>query len=422
MNQKNRGNLLLFKSGLVGLLTGLVAALFHTLLDSADDWRQRLFHYVDGSILLLLCLCILTAGAVVFSLFLVRKFAPEASGSGIQRVEITLKEHKTIRWQRILPVKFLGGLLAIGSGMVLGREGPTIHMGSALGTMVGGEAHQNRFQHHVLVAAGAAAGLAAAFNAPLAGLIFVTEEMRDQFRYNFLSLMAVTLASTLAVVVVQVLNGQQSDIVNASFQCPSLTSLPLFALLGGCFGGIGALFNRLLLFGVAFGKRQKGLRPYFLAVLVAVVICIAGYIFPVATGSGHNALELALNHHFSTRVMLVVFVLRFFFSLCSYSIGTPGGIFAPMLALGTFFGLWYGQIVTMIFPGLVEHPGVFAIGGMGALFAATVQAPITGIVLIVEMTRSYELILPLMVTCLSASLVANRLGGRPIYSRLAELR
>lgn len=120
--------------------------------------------------------------------------------------------------------------------------------------------------------------------------------------------------------------------------------------------------------------------------------------------------------------MLVVFVLRFFFSICSYSIGTPGGIFAPMLALGTFFGLWYGQIVTMLFPGLVEHPGVFAIGGMGALFAATVQAPITGIVLIVEMTRSYELILPLMVTCLSASLVANRLGGRPIYSLLAELR
>lgn len=93
-----------------------------------------------------------------------------------------------------------------------------------------------------------------------------------------------------------------------------------------------------------------------------------------------------------------------------------------MLALGTFFGLCYGQIAAQLFPALVVHPGVFAIGGMGALFAATVQAPITGIILIVEMTRSYELILPLMVTCLSASLVANRLGGRPIYSLLGQIR
>ena len=92
-----------------------------------------------------------------------------------------------------------------------------------------------------------------------------------------------------------------------------------------------------------------------------------------------------------------------------------------MLALGTFIGLWYGQVIVGFFPALVEHPGIVAIGGMGALFAATVQAPITGIVLIVEMTRSYEMILPLMVTCLSASLVANRLGGRPIYAQLAKL-
>ena len=92
-----------------------------------------------------------------------------------------------------------------------------------------------------------------------------------------------------------------------------------------------------------------------------------------------------------------------------------------MLAIGTFLGLWYGQFTVAFFPALVEHPGIFAIGGMGALFAATVQAPITGIILVVEMTRSYELILPLMVTCLSASLVANRLGGKPIYSQLATL-
>lgn len=422
MSLIHNSNTLFLKSGLVGLLTGLVAALFHTLLDAADNWQQILHRNIDELIIVLPLLCMLTAGAVVLSLFLVKKIAPEASGSGIQQVEIILKEQKAIRWQRVLPVKFVGGLLAIGSGMVLGREGPTIHMGSALGTMVGGERRQDRFQHHVLIAAGAAAGLAAAFNAPLAGLIFVTEEMRDQFKYNFHSLMAVTLSATTAVIVVQLFTGQQPDIANASFHCPALSTLPLFALLGVCFGLIGTQFNHLLICGVSFGKRLKGPKSYLFAAIVASTIAVAGYFFPGVAGSGHNALELALNNDFNTRTMLAFFILRFFFSIFSYSIGTPGGLFAPMLALGTFFGLWYGHVITIFFPGLVEYSGVFAIGGMGALFAATVQAPITGIVLIVEMTRSYELILPLMVTCLSASLVANRMGGRPIYSQLAEFR
>ncbi len=421
MTTGHNPNILLLKSGLVGLLTGLTAALFHTLLDFADNRRQILYQNIDGSIILLLVLCILAAATVVLSAFLVRKFAPEASGSGIQQVELTLKKQRKIHWQRVLPVKFMGGLLAIGSGMVLGREGPTIHMGSALGTMVSRKDDQNRFQHHVLVAAGAAAGLAAAFNAPLAGLIFVTEEMRDSFKYNFHSLMAVTLSATTAVIVVQLLSGQRPDIADASFQAPDLATLPLFALLGICFGVIGTQFNQLLIRGVSLSKRLNNLQAFLFAACVAVFITAAAYFFPAVAGSGHNALELALKSDFSTRSMLAIFVLRFFFSLFSYSTGVPGGIFAPMLALGTFFGLWYGQVMASLLPGLVQHPGVFAIGGMGALFAATVQAPVTGIVLIVEMTRSYELILPLMVTCLCASLVANLLGGQPIYSRLAEL-
>ena len=421
MSTSHNPNILLLKSGLVGLLTGLTAALFHSFLDSADNRRHILYQNIDGSFFFLFLFCVLTSAAVILSVFLVRKFAPEASGSGIQQVELTLKKQKKIHWQRVLPVKFLGGILAIGSGMVLGREGPTIHMGSALGTMIGGKNHQNRFQHHVLIAAGAAAGLAAAFNAPLAGLIFVTEEMRDSFKYNFHSLMAVTLSATTAVIVVQLLTDQRPDIADASFQCPGLSALPLFAFLGVCFGVIGTLFNRLLISGVSFCKRLSNLQSFMFAACVAASITAAAYFLPAVAGSGHNALELALNSDFSARSMLAIFVLRFFFSLLSYSTGVPGGIFAPMLALGTFFGLWYGHVMASFFPGLVQYPGVFAIGGMGALFAATVQAPVTGIILIIEMTRSYELILPLMVTCLCASLVANRLGGQPIYSRLAEL-
>lgn len=419
---KNFSNILIFKSGLVGLLAGLLGALFHTCLNQADSWRKTFIDNIDrsgGSMGLLLLFLVLSCGAVVFSVFLVRKFAPEAAGSGIPQVEIALKKNQKIHWQRVLPVKFIGGVLAIGSGLVLGREGPTIHMGSAIGDIVG--APHDKSHHHVLVAAGAAAGLAAAFNAPLAGLIFVTEEMRDHFEYNFQSLMAVIFASCISVIVVQVLNGPQPEILNASFHAPKLATLPLFAILGVIFGLIGTVFNTLMLKGVLFSKKQKGFRPYLLALIIALTVAVVGCLLPSAAGGGHAALELALHHEFSTTVLLALFFLRFLFTIFSYAIGTPGGIFAPMLALGTFIGLWYGQLVVALFPAFVEHPGIFAIGGMGALFAATVQAPVTGIVLIVEMTRSYEMILPLMVTCLSASLVANRLGGRPIYAQLAKL-
>lgn len=411
-------NILILKSGLVGLLSGLVGALFHTCLNQANSWRNTFVDNIDGSMGLWLLFIVLTCAAVVLSVFLVRKFAPEAAGSGIPQVEITLKEDTKIHWQRVLPVKFVGGVLAVGSGLVLGREGPTIHMGGAFGDMVG--TSHDSFQHHVLVAAGAAAGLAAAFNAPLAGLIFVTEEMRDRFEYNFQSLMAVIFASCISIIVVQVLNGHQPDILNAAFQAPKLVTLPLFVILGVIFGLLGTLFNNLMLKGVLFSKKQKGRKPYMLALSIALIIAVVGSLMPSAVGGGHGALELALHHEFSTTILLVLSFLRFLFTIVSYAVGTPGGIFAPMLAIGTFLGLWYGQLVVVFFPALVENSGIFAIGGMGALFAATVQAPITGIILIVEMTRSYELILPLMMTCLSASLVANRLGGKPIYSQLAK--
>jgi len=418
MSQSKESNILFLKSGCVGLLTGLIAALFHQLLESVEKWHMLLCQNIDGSLLLLLLTCVLTSTAVILSIFLVRTFAPEASGSGIPEIENTLTTHKKIRWQRVIPVKFFGGLLSIGSGMLLGREGPTIHMGGALGAMLGDGKKQNRFQRHVLVAAGAAAGLTAAFNAPLAGLIFVIEEMRGQFKYTVQSILAVTLSCTVALITVQLLGGQQSAIANAVFHAPSLSVLPLFAFLGVCFGVIGTQYNKLLLVSVAFGKRLNGMKVYLFGAAVALLVAVISFFFPLASGGGHDALEHALGNSFTISSLLIIFAVRFLLSIFSYAVGTPGGIFAPLLALGTFFGLWYGKVMMSIFPGLIEYPGIFVVAGMGALFAATVQAPLTGIILIIEMTRSYELILPLMVTCLAASLTANRLGGKPIYSQL----
>ncbi len=189
-------------AALVGILAGLVGAAFHALLDQADQGRDLLRTVLEAApVPGWLVLMALGALVLCLALWLVRRFAPETAGSGIQEVEAILAGEHGLRWQRVLPVKFVAGVLAVGSGLVLGREGPTVHMGAALGQLATERLGLDARQGRTLIAAGAAAGLAAAFNAPLAAIIFVTEELREHFEYSFAALQSVTLACCLAVVV-----------------------------------------------------------------------------------------------------------------------------------------------------------------------------------------------------------------------------
>lgn len=413
----------LFLSCIVGLLAGLVGSYFevavHFVSETRTDWlKLEIAHFVP----LWLAAFIISAGLAFIGYFLVHRFAPEAAGSGIPEIEGAMDNIRPVRWWRVLPVKFFGGLGALGSGMVLGREGPTVQMGGNIGRMVTDIFRvKDDDSRHSLLASGAAGGLAAAFNAPLAGIMFVVEEMRPQFRYSLISIKAVIISAISANIVFRYINGQAAVITMPQYQPPELNALWLFLLLGVLFGLFGVVFNKLVTLAqdmfVAIHKNDRK-RYLLVGTLLGGCFGLLLLYLPELTGGGIGIIPDITNGNFSTNVLLMIFVGRVLTTLLCFGSGAPGGIFAPMLALGTLFGYTFGVTADAFLPQLDIEPGMFAIAGMGALFAATVRAPITGILLVIEMTNNYYLILPLIITCLGAVIIAQMLGGQPIYSQL----
>ena len=411
-------------AALVGALAGLLGAAFHALLDLALSGRPALEQWLATlPIPTWLSLGLLCALMLMGALWLVLRFAPETAGSGIQEVEAILGTHRRIHWHRVLPVKFTGGLLAVGSGLALGREGPTIHVGAAFGQMISDWLGRDRAEARALIAAGAGAGLAAAFNAPLAAIIFVTEELREEFDYRFTTLQAVTLASCLAVIVSGALLGQGPQLpIPAPDTGPvAVETLPLFLMLGVVVGMLGVLFNRLVLAGVRSVRALPTSRHYLLVAAVGLALGLLLSYLPTAVGEGDRLVETLLRDRTALLILLGLLALRLITTVTSYSLGLPGGIFAPMLALGTLIGAAFAGVVAIIAPALDLAPTFFAVAAMGALFAATVRAPLTGIVLVIELTGNVTLALPIIVACLTATFTAQAMGGRPIYSALRAL-
>ncbi|MEF1289980.1 H(+)/Cl(-) exchange transporter ClcA [Vibrio sp. M260118] len=408
---------------IVGVLAGLVGTYFeiavHFVSETRTDWLKN---ELVSAVPLWLAAFVISASLAFVGYFLVHRFAPEAAGSGIPEIEGAMDGIRPVRWWRVLPVKFFGGLGALGSGMVLGREGPTVQMGGAIGRMMTDIFKiKDDNTRHSLLASGAAGGLAAAFNAPLAGIMFVVEEMRPQFRYSLISIKAVIISAISANIVFRYINGQDAVITMPQYDAPELPTLWLFLLLGALFGMFGVVFNRLVTFSQdMFVKLHRNDRKRYLITgsLIGGCFGIMLLYFPSITGGGIDLIPTITNGGYGAQVLLVLFVMRIATTLICFASGAPGGIFAPMLALGTLFGYAFGLIAQGLFPDLNITPGMFAIAGMGALFAATVRAPITGILLVIEMTNNYYLILPLIITSLGAVIFAQLLGGQPIYSQL----
>jgi len=413
---------LLAWAALSGAIVGAVGGSFRWIVVEATAARERGVSSASAasSVPEWLLGAAISALMVAVAVWVVRRFAPEAAGSGVQEIEGALDGVRPLRWWRVLPVKFLGGILSLAAGLVVGREGPTIQMGGNLGKMLGDLFRRGKDDVHVLVAASAGAGLAAAFNAPLAGLLFVIEEMRPQFHYSAISVQAVLIACAVSDVVVRWILGGAPVIDMPVLPVPALSLLWTFLLFGAVVGAIGFLFNRAL---VRTLNGFQGLGPLRFALAGAAVgaaVGVLGWTAPDAVGGGYAVVARALSSPIALGTLLALFVARFGLTLVSFAAGAPGGIFAPLVAMGTLFGVTFGQLFARTLPNVAIHPDVFAVAGMGALFAATVRAPVTGIVLAVEMTGNYGQIVPLMLTCVAATVVAHGLGGRPIYTVLLE--
>ncbi|NBC49084.1 MAG: H(+)/Cl(-) exchange transporter ClcA [Gammaproteobacteria bacterium] len=407
---------------LVGAFAGLVGAAFHALLEQSTAGRAMLHPYLE-SWPLPGWLVVMAAGALVLvtALWLVRRFAPETAGSGVQEVEAILAGERALRWRRVLPVKFVAGTLAVGSGLVLGREGPTIHLGAALGQLASERPGLRRGDQRALIAAGAAAGLATAFNAPLAAIVFVTEELREHFEYRFATIQSVILACCASVVVSGWLLGQGPDMPMPDLEQAPLQTAPLFLILGLLIGALGVLFNRLVLGSVSAFRALGAPRAYFATALSGMILGALLWFAPATVGGGEHLVESLLHGHPGLLFLLGLLAVRLLTTVGSYGLGLPGGVFAPMLALGTLCGAAFALVVEGLAPALALEPAVFAVAAMGALFAATVRAPLTGIILVIELTDAQALALPIILTCLAATFTAEGLGGRPIYSALLGL-
>ncbi len=416
------------RAALLGVLTGLLAVAFRLALEGIEGVRTASFvrWHSLGWVGLVLCVLwgALFSGAGVY---LVKQFAPEAGGSGVPHLKGVLMGLQTLRSTRVLLVKFFGGLLALGGGLLMGREGPTLQMGGAMGDLVGRWLRAGESNGRILVAAGAAAGLSAAFNAPLAGLIFVLEEVQRDFEPAMFA--AALVASLVADVVGRLLVGQESAF-RVTVGAADLRALPAYLVLGLACGLLGVAFNRALMWGSNPDARWQKWPIGVWALAVGALVGVVGFFAPQLLGAGHglteatfaqaNAPDLWASAQRLLWLVPLVLALRFVMTSVSYSTGAAGGFFAPILSLGAQLGLIVALGTHFLAPHLGIHPQNFAVVGMAALFAASVRAPLTSIVLIIEMTNGYSLILPLLTACLGAYGVADVLGDLPIYEALLE--
>ncbi|MDK3157947.1 chloride channel protein [Kamptonema cortianum] len=303
--------------------------------------------------------------------------------------------------------------------MALGREGPTVQMGAAMGQLVGEKSGSGDMERRNLVSAGAAAGLTAAFNAPLAGILFVIEELHGKITPN--TFFGAFIACVTADTVMRLSLGQEPYFGLMNFDLMPLGLLPAFVLLGLFAGWGGVLFNKSMIIALDFfAAPRKGLPVWWPGAAVGAGVGLVAWFLPDAVGDGHKLWQMMFEMRFAFGAIAGLFLLRFVMSVLCYSTGAPGGIFAPILVLGGFLGLALGMAAQIVFPDMGVNPVLFTVAGMGAFLTGSVRAPLTSMVLIVEMSGDYNLMLPLLVACLSAYGAAELTGDKAIYEALLE--
>jgi chloride channel protein, CIC family len=402
---------------LAGIFIGLVGGAFRYLLIAADSARGALVAWAHAwphvGWLAPVALGLVGAG---LARFLVVRFAPTAEGSGVQRVEAVFEGLVKPAQPGIVAVKFVGGLLAMGSGLALGREGPTVQMGASLSSFISRLLIKDGEDIRVIEAAGAGAGLAVAFNAPIGGSIFVFEELTSSFTPW---LLVATLASaSFAVWIMRLMLGNALDFTVQQVSLTQAWKAGPFLVLGALLGALGALFNAATVGLLRLADRLPNLSSINRATIIGAIVGLVAWFAPTLVGGGDNLTQAILADRYAVGSLVTIFLARFLIGPWSYAAGAPGGIFAPLLVLGASAGALFAGVLNHSMPRLGLDPVALAVVGMAALFSASVRAPLTGIVLTVEMTGRGDLTLALLGASLVAMVVAMLLGNEPIYETL----
>lgn len=356
--------------------------------------------------------------------WLITRYAPEVMGSGILQVKAVLADQPMAMTLRVALVKLMSTMLTLGAGLPLGRQGPTIQISAALATQVSRFFPSTTGSKRQLMAAGAGAGLAAAFNTPLTGVLFVVEELLQDF--SSLTLGTAILSSFVGAVVARLLGAPGLDI-NLVSRSPeiqfSALEIPFYIGLGTLAGLIGALFNRAIIMSLKLNRSiLQGQLGLGLPGRMGLAGLISGLVIVLLPDSfrDHTGLrELLTTGDVNWRLAAIALAIHALLTPLAYGTGAPGGLFAPTLILGACLGYFVGIAAQASVGAASLMP--YALVGMGALFSATIRTPITAIAIIFEMTANFNLILPLMVGIVIAYLVAELLSPGSLYNCLLSL-
>ena len=408
--RQREGQVFLILSLVIGALTGLVVVAFIMLTErlgmrlypvGGAPWRRPLFPVVGS----------LGIG------YLLYRYFPNARGSGVPQTKAALFAREGRITLRTVLGKFFCTSATLASGIPLGREGPSVQVGAGIGSVLGRFLGLRSEQVKNLIPVGAAAAIAAAFNTPLAAVVFSLEEIMGDLHAPVMG--AVVLASATAWMVLRLFLGNHPLFAVPQYQLVHPAEFAIYAVLGVAGGLVSVAFTKLLL-----GIRARFLRfpqntVWFQPVAGGLLVGLMGWFVPQVMGVGYGYVGDALNGRMAFNLMLLLVALKLFAVTASYASGNAGGIFGPSLFIGAMLGGSVGTLAHHVFPTYTATPGAYALVGMGAVFAGIVRAPMTSVLMIFEMTQDYAVIVPLMIANLVSLFIASRLQQEPIYEALA---
>ena len=399
----------------VGAVTGSIVSLYRYAFHEVEAARTIMVAAASQKILVAL----LGVGLVLFALVVsagVVKREPVGGGSGIPQVEAEMKGKLNANWFQVIIAKFIGSLLAIGAGLSLGSEGPSVQLGAMSGKGFSRISRGLRTEERMLITAGSGAGLAAAFGAPLAGVVFTLEEMHKNFSQEVL-LTTMAAAITADCIAAYIFGMKPIFEFTVSDGLP-LNRMWLVIILGVALGIFGVLYTKAtFLTQDLFAKISPAVKrvaiPFVMVITVAVLV-------PAALGSGSALIEPVANGKMAATMILGLLVIKFITSMISFGTGLPGGTFLPMLVLGALAGGFFTEAVSPMVGFEDTYIQYFVVLGMAGYFSAIVRAPITGIILICEMTGTFSNLLSLSMVSLVAYMVADLIKSPPLYEALTE--
>jgi CIC family chloride channel protein len=396
----------------IGALTGLAVVAFILVTERLG---ARLFPVSDTAAWRRLLIPI--GGSLAMG-FLLYRYFPNARGSGVPQTKAALFAHNGYISLKTVLGKFGCTAATLASGIPLGREGPSVQVGAGIASVLGRWLGLSPEKVKALIPVGAAAAIAAAFNTPMAAVMFALEEVMGDLNAPVLG--SVVLASATSWGVLHWLQGNEPLFHVPNYQLVHPLEFGFYALLGVAGGFLSVAFTQLLLVTRKWFLKLPTKTRWWHPVVGGLLVGAMGFFVPQVLGVGYTYVGSALNGTLALKVMLLLIVLKLVGVAVSYASGNAGGIFGPALLLGSMLGGSIGTIAHHYLPAYTGPPGAYALVGMGALFAGIVRAPMTSVLMIFEMTRDYAVIVPLMIANLTSLFIASQLQKEPIYEALAH--